>query len=432
MKTTKTFEIEIQRHNVTPGQFLAYLRSMQKKHPEMANDFNLDQFAAESWSVSYTNALPSEKPCNAERVTDKPFNKQTYIRNFDGTTYNEIIEFDFDDEKTGHGYYYTVQIDVADEDREANTAETVAATIRRRSEKADHQEAKAAKIEAEADDAERRGYTSKWWIDSKRTEAATLRREATATREAIAASTTQDAAEAPQTADEIQTTDNTPAIMETVEKAHQSRYSARQTAPLTFAIWDNVKNAPIIETTSTGIMAYMEIFGIDRIEPATIEAPRRYFKVTYQHSEYVWCTNIAHAVNAADVEREYSNHANVTIREADAADVEEARRKGMPIVECEHVEPEPAETIPTTEAEPAPISDDERRAALDRLNHEQNAANLFTNISPTDVDNAVMMGRANATTTTTAYSRPAYDWTQDNDTANATSGAGTPRTAQAV
>ena len=90
-----------------------------------------------------------------------------------------------------------------------------------------------------------------------------------------------------------------------------------------------------------------------------------------------------------------------------------------------------AETIPTTEAEPAPISNDERRAALDRLNHAQNAANLFTNISPADVDSAVMMDRANATTTATAYSRPAYDWTQDSDTANTTSGAGTPRTVQA-
>lgn len=128
------------------------------------------------------------------------------------------------------------------------------------------------------------------------------------------------------------------------ENAHKSRYSARQTAPLTFAIWDNVKNAPIIETTSIGITAYMEIFGIDRIEPA-------------------------------------------------------------------------------------PISDDERRAALDRLNHEQNAANMFTNISPADVDRAVMMDRANATTTATAYNRTAYDWTQDNDTAEQTNGTFTPRTA---
>ena len=81
----------------------------------------------------------------------------------------------------------------------------------------------------------------------------------------------QQPVEAPQTADNDSTTDNTPAIMKAVENAHRSRYSARQTAPLTFAIWDNVKNAPAIETTSTGIMAYMEIFGIDHIDTETAE-----------------------------------------------------------------------------------------------------------------------------------------------------------------
>lgn len=198
MKTTKTFEIEIERHGVTPAQFLAYLRSMQKKHPEMAADFDLNMFSREGWNSNYSNALPTERPCEAERVTDKPYEKQTYIRNFDGTTYNEIIEFDFDDEKTGHGYYYTVQIDVTEEDREANTAEEVAAIIRRRAEQADRQEAKAAKIEAEAEQADRKGYTAKWWIEAQRTEAAKLRREAAETRAAINA--TQEAQEAPTTA----------------------------------------------------------------------------------------------------------------------------------------------------------------------------------------------------------------------------------------
>lgn len=197
MKTTKTFEIEIERHGVTPAQFLAYLRSMQKKHPEMANDFDLNMFSREGWSFDYSNALPTERPCESERGTDKPYQKQTYIRNFDGTTYNEIIEFDFDDEKTGHGYYYTVQIDVADEDREANTAENVAAIIRRRAEQADRQEARAEKAEQEANDANPE-YTANWWVESKRTEAATLRREASETRAAIKA--TQEAQEAPQEA----------------------------------------------------------------------------------------------------------------------------------------------------------------------------------------------------------------------------------------
>ena len=201
MKTRKAFEIEIQRYNVTPAQFLAYLRSMQKKHQEMAGDFNLDTFTAEGWSFNYSNALPSEKPCQAERGTDKPYQKQTYIRNHDGSTYNEIIEFEFDDEKTGHGYYYTVQIDVDEADSAENTAENIADIIRRRTEQAARQEAKAEQIETEADEAERKGYTAQWWIDSKRAEAASLRREAAATREAIAATqAAQEPQKAPQTA----------------------------------------------------------------------------------------------------------------------------------------------------------------------------------------------------------------------------------------
>ena len=246
MKTTKTFEIEIERHNVTPAQFLAYLRSMQKKHPEMANDFDLNMFSREGWSSNYSNALPTERPCEAERVTDKPYQKQTYIRNFDGTTYNEIIEFDFDDEKTGHGYYYTVQIDVAEEDREANTAENVAAIIRRRAEQADRQEDKAEKAEQEANEAERRGYTAQWWIDSKRTEAATLRREAAETRAAIKAAQQPQEAPAAEAEQQPTETENAPQAatqaaegtdeekeaetMTTTEREALERINARQNA----------------------------------------------------------------------------------------------------------------------------------------------------------------------------------------------------------
>ena len=202
MKTRIAYQHEFTRHGVTPAQFLAYIRQQQKKHPgEIAYDCDLRMFAAEGWSFDYTNALPSEKPCAAERGTDKPYEKQTYIRNFDGSTYNEIIEFQFDDDKTGTGYYYTVQIDVDEADAEANTAEQVAAIIARREAKAAKQEADAAKLEAEADEAERKGYTAKWWIDGCRTEAAQKRREAEQTRAAISATeTAQQPQEAPQEA----------------------------------------------------------------------------------------------------------------------------------------------------------------------------------------------------------------------------------------
>ena len=228
MKTRIAYQHEFTRRDVTPAQFLAYIRQQQKKHPgEIAYDCDLDMFAAEGWNFGYTNALPSEKPCAAERGTDKPYEKQTYIRNFDGSTYNEIIEFQFDDDKTGTGYYYTVQIDVEEADAEANTAEQVADIIDRREAKAAKQEADAAKLEAEADEAERKGYTAKWWIDGRRTEAAQKRREAEQTRAAIAATkAAQEPAEAPQSAEEQQ-----PAtVTDTERREALERLNAQQNA----------------------------------------------------------------------------------------------------------------------------------------------------------------------------------------------------------
>lgn len=68
--------------------------------------------------------------------------------------------------------------------------------------------------------------------------------------------------EAPQTAEETKAEEPTAENTNAAEKPHRSRYSTRQTAPLTWAIWDNVKNVPAIETTAAGIHAYMDIFGI--------------------------------------------------------------------------------------------------------------------------------------------------------------------------
>ena len=44
-----------------------------------------------------------------------PYDFQTYILNHDGSMYNEICEFTFDDEKTGHGYYYQANRDSENE-----------------------------------------------------------------------------------------------------------------------------------------------------------------------------------------------------------------------------------------------------------------------------------------------------------------------------
>jgi hypothetical protein len=41
----------------------------------------------------------------------KPFEMHTYIKNFDGSVYNEICEFTFWDDKRGNGYYYQANKD---------------------------------------------------------------------------------------------------------------------------------------------------------------------------------------------------------------------------------------------------------------------------------------------------------------------------------
>lgn len=63
---------------------------------------------------------------------------------------------------------------------------------------------------------------------------------------------------------------------------------------------------------------------------------KKYFNVSFQYSESVYCTNIAHAESAEAVEAHYSaKYEWCKVSEATAADVEEAKRKGKPIVEIE-------------------------------------------------------------------------------------------------
>ena len=58
------------------------------------------------WTEPGANA-----PCRAETCKTFAYDYQTYILNFDGSMFNEICEFTFDDEKTGHGYYYQTNRD---------------------------------------------------------------------------------------------------------------------------------------------------------------------------------------------------------------------------------------------------------------------------------------------------------------------------------
>lgn len=78
------------------------------------------------------------------------------------------------------------------------------------------------------------------------------------------------------------------------------------------------------------------------------------YKVTFKYSESVYCSNIARAENENDVRARYSKKYEwVDIQPGTDSDLQAAERKGMPIVDCEHIEPaEPAQAEPTP-AEPA-------------------------------------------------------------------------------
>lgn len=80
---------------------------------------------------------------------------------------------------------------------------------------------------------------------------------------------------------------------------------------------------------------------------------KSYYMVSFEYAEDVYCTNVAHAETAADVEVYYSKYAWQKVRLAAEYEVEEAKRKGMPVVEIAHVEPEATEATEATEAEPA-------------------------------------------------------------------------------
>lgn len=115
MKTNYT--IEIQRHNVTPAQFLAYVRRRLKATggDAFCGCLDLGYFAAGS-EPNYDTTRDGAHCISRS----KPYDMQTYISD-GGRLYNEICEYQFDDEKTGYGYYYLIDAE-ADETTETTPA----------------------------------------------------------------------------------------------------------------------------------------------------------------------------------------------------------------------------------------------------------------------------------------------------------------------
>lgn len=123
MKKT-VFEIEIERNNVTPAQFLAYCRRRVDAKGGGRSDLDLDYFKRGNdlnFDVNHkalNDECYTELNCECEKSISRPYEMQTYSKWTNGAVYNEICEFDFDDEKTGHGYYYLLIINVTDEEEE--------------------------------------------------------------------------------------------------------------------------------------------------------------------------------------------------------------------------------------------------------------------------------------------------------------------------
>lgn len=121
MKTEKTFEIEITRHNVTAAQFLAYVRArVDAKGGRMCrSDLDLDYFKrGDDLNFDTKHEGDSDLEGIHEKSVSKPYEMQTYIRYPSGATYNEICEWN-----DGTGYYYLVNIVSIPETEDINTTD---------------------------------------------------------------------------------------------------------------------------------------------------------------------------------------------------------------------------------------------------------------------------------------------------------------------
>lgn len=123
--------IEIKRTNVTLEQFLSYIKYRCKKK-EITNGFDLNAkeiakdykghasgyYIENGKKYSYHSTDPSncyrnksventsEPDGTSAFSKDFPCDLQTFIRRNDGSLYNEILEFVYEDDNKGYGYYY--------------------------------------------------------------------------------------------------------------------------------------------------------------------------------------------------------------------------------------------------------------------------------------------------------------------------------------
>lgn len=59
---------------------------------------------------------------------------------------------------------------------------------------------------------------------------------------------------------------------------------------------------------------------------------KKFYKVSFEYSEGIYCTNIAIAESAAAVKEHYSEYSWVDVKECPAWELETCRAKGMPFI----------------------------------------------------------------------------------------------------
>lgn len=123
-----TYEVEVSRNNVTLSAFFSAVKAACKKKGSECNvireefekpiaEYNISYHVKDGikyWSENNGRTIEydaTDAPNKSETYRIKPLDFQTYILNFDGSMFNEICEFTFDDDKRGHGYYYQANRD---------------------------------------------------------------------------------------------------------------------------------------------------------------------------------------------------------------------------------------------------------------------------------------------------------------------------------
>lgn len=116
-------DVEVTRTNITVKQFFKAIEKALERKGMSFLMVDLDSFEHTtsnedsryhikdgikyySYNFFTVQQDATDSAAQSEIYTVRPYNFQTYCKNFDGSGYNEICEFTFDDEKKGTGYYY--------------------------------------------------------------------------------------------------------------------------------------------------------------------------------------------------------------------------------------------------------------------------------------------------------------------------------------